>query len=149
MGEFVDQHLLGFAAQEKALKQPRRIRIGRVLEYPALHNDKGRPSKGRRLPGLALILEQNEAVVVAVGHDGAFLNMIFLGGSPATLSPSTANLSRCGGFAREHESGGQDGAAVARMALDDLAVPFRVEQVGVTFRGILVFDQVCVVTDGL
>src|SRR5262249_3217880 len=50
-------------------------------------------------------------------------------------------------LAHDLESRGEDGPAVARMRLDDLAGPFRFEQVGEAFRRLLAPDQSGVVGD--
>src|ERR1700730_18044008 len=73
MGEFVDKHLLGFRAKKETLEQPCRIRVGCVLEYTALDDDKRRTfGRVHNFHRLALILEKYQVIVVAVSHDGAF-----------------------------------------------------------------------------
>ena len=49
--------------------------------------------------------------------------------------------------ARDLERRGHDGAAVARMRLDHLAAPFRIEQIGEALRRVLGFHQIGVVGD--
>ena len=52
-------------------------------------------------------------------------------------------------IARQHEGRGQHRAAVTGMALDDLTLPLRIEQVGVALRRVLALDQVGIVADRL
>jgi glutamine synthetase len=70
--EDVDQHLLGFGAEEEALEQFCRVRIGRPLEDSAGNDDQWRSFGGvDHFHRLTLVLEQDQIVVVAVSHDGA------------------------------------------------------------------------------
>src|SRR3954468_21650576 len=67
MRKDVDQHLLGFRAEEETLEQPCRVRIRRAAEN-AGWNDDQRRSFGRihHLHRFALILQQHQIVIIAV-----------------------------------------------------------------------------------
>ena len=115
----------------------------------------GEPSVGvDHFDRLALVLEQHQIVVVAVGHDGALAEQDLLRRIGRRLHLHDLLLRelleiRPAEIARQHEGRGHDGAAVAGMALDDLALPFRIEQVGIALRRVLALDQVGVVADRL
>src|SRR5207245_10754941 len=53
-----------------------------------------------------------------------------------------------GEFTREHECRGHDRAGIAGMRLDDLALPFRVEQVGIALWRVFRLHQIAVVANG-
>src|SRR5216684_5352052 len=135
MGETIDQQLLSLGAEEKTLEQPRGARIGRALEYAGGNDDQGRTFGGiHHLDRLALVLEQHQIVVVAVSHDRALAEQYLLRRIRRRLHLHHFLLRELfkiwpAQIARKHEGRGQDGAAVAGMTLDDLALPLRIQQV--------------------
>jgi hypothetical protein len=133
----VGGELLRLGRKAEALEQPRGVGIGRVLE-DRIGTDDERRALGRvdDLDRIALLLLDEHVVLVAVRHHGAFAERQLLGRIGRRLHLHYLLL---GEFleilptevARHLERRGHDGAAVARMRLDDLARPFRIEQVGI------------------
>ena len=131
----------------------RRVRIGRRLEHAGRADDQRRAFGGvDRRHRAALLADLEDVVLVAVGHHralaerqplrrigrGLHLHDVLLG---ELLEEAPAEIAL-------HLVGrGHDGAAVARMRLDDLALPFRIEQIGEALRRFFLFHQVGVVGD--
>jgi hypothetical protein len=89
---------------------------------------------------LTLILEQHQAVVVTIGHDRALADRHLFRRISGRLDLHDFLLRERfeiwpAEFAHQEERRGQDRAAVARVALYELAPPLGVEQVGVALRG--------------
>ena len=115
----------------------------------------GAPSVGiDHLDRFALVLRQHQIVVIAVGHDRALAEQDLLRRIGRRLHLHHLLLRELfeelpAEIARQDEGGGQDRAAVAGMRLDDLAAPFRVEQIGIALRRVLAGHEVGVVADRL
>ena len=93
-----------------------------------------------------------QIVLVAVGHDRALAERELLRRIGRRLHLHDLLLRELleivpAEVARDLEGRGHDGAAVARMRLDDLAGPFRIEQVGEALRRLLGLHQIGVVAD--
>jgi hypothetical protein len=67
----------------------------------------------------------------------------------APARPSAGRASEIGPaqIARERKCRGEDGAAIVRISFDDFTLPFGVEQIGESRRGILGLDQIGVVAN--
>ena len=135
--------LLALGREHPVLQQPRGVRIGRILEHRVGPDDQRR-ALGRidDLDRLALLLELEQDVFDAVRHDGALAERELLGRIGRRLhlhDPLLGELLEIlpAEVARHLVGRGQDRAAVAGMRLDDLAGPFRIEQVGVALRRLL------------
>ncbi len=104
------------------------------------------------LDRLAALLEKLEIVVVAVHHDGALADLDLLRRVGGRLQLHDLLLGelfeeRPAQLAHQQERGGEDRAAVARMALGELAAPFGIEQVGKALWRLLALHLVGVVAD--
>ena len=149
----IDDELLRLAAEAEGLEQACRVRMRRGLEDAVRADDQRRAFGGiDRLDRAARFLHLEDIVLVAVGHDGAFAEIELLRrigrrlhlhhalfGELLEIAPAEIALHLVGR--------GHDGAAVAGMRLDDLALPFGIEQVGKTLRRVLGLHQIGVVGD--
>ena len=149
----VDHKLLTLGGEAEALEQPRGVRIGRVLE-DAVRPDRHRRALGRidDLDRLALFFQDQRVVFVAVDHHGALAERELLRRIGRGLHLHDLLLGELlevvpAEIARHLEGRAHDVAAVARMRLDHLAGPFRIEQVGKALRRILGLHQIGVVAD--
>ncbi len=129
----IDDELLRIAAEAERLKQFCSIRVRRALEDPVGPDDQWRSFAGiNRLDRAAGFLHLENIVLVAISHDGSFaeiellrwigrglhLHDVLLG---KLFEPGPAEIAL-------HLIGrGHDGAAIAGMGLDDLALPFRIQ----------------------
>ncbi len=149
----IDHELLALRREAEALEQAGRVRVGRRLE-DRVGADHQRHALGRidRLDRAAALLDLENVVLVAVRHHGALAERELLGrigrglhlhhillGELLEILPAEVARHLVG---RRH-----DGAAVAGMGLDQLALPFRIEQVGKAFRRVLRLHQIGVVGD--
>src|SRR4051812_25194136 len=149
----IDDELLRLGRERVALEQPRGVRIRRRLE-DRIRSDDQRRAFGRidDLHRLARLLHLEQIVFVAVGHHGALAERKLLGrvgrglhlhdalpGELLEEFPAKVALHLVG---RRH-----DRARIARMRLDDLAGPFRIEQIGETLRRVFGFHQRRIVAD--
>ncbi len=149
----IDDELLGIAAKAERLKQFRRVRIGRGLEDPVRPDNQRRSFAGiNRLDRAAGFFHLENIVLIAVGHDGAFAKIELLRRIGRRLHLHDVLLGelfekRPAEIALHLVGRGHDGAAVARMRLDDLALPSWIEQIGKTLRRLLRLHQIGVVGD--
>ena len=149
----VDDELLALRGEAIALEQPRGVRVRRVLENAVRADDQRRAFAGvDRLDRLAGFLDLEQVVFVAVGLHRALAERELLRRVGRRLHLHHLLLRelfeiRPAEIARHLEGRGHDGAAVARMRLDDLALPFRIEQIGEALRRVLRLHQVGVVAD--
>ena len=97
---------------------------------------------------MTLILEQHQVVVVTICHDRALADrhlFLWISGRlvPDLHDPLLRELFqiRPAEFAHQDERRSQDRAAIGRMALDELAAPLGVEQVGIALGSILGCDE--------
>jgi len=119
-----------------------------TLEY-AGGNDDQRGTFGRvhYLDRLALVLEQPPdcnrwpSAITARSPSRIFFRRI-APTAPASLSVARAFRNKTSRDRARDEGRGQDGRRCSGMTLDDLALPLRIEQVGVAFRRILTLDQI-------
>src|ERR1700704_702312 len=146
-----DDHRLRLGREAVVLEQFCRTRIGGGLEDAVRPDHEGR-ALGRinRLDRLAGFLEQEDIVFVAVGHHAALterelfwrigrglnLHDVLLGELLQELPTD---------IARHFERRGENGSAVAGMGLDDLALPFRIEQILETAGRVFALHQFGVV----
>ena len=99
------------------------------------------------LDRLTLILEQHQAVIVTIGHDRALAHRHLFRRISGRLDLHDLLLREFfeiwpAEFAHQEERRSQDRAAIARVALYELAPPLGVEQVGITLRGIFARDEI-------
>src|SRR5207253_1512297 len=129
------------------------IRTGRVPENRTRRNHERRAFAWiRRRNGRMLFPEQQQVRLRAVGGNGGGACRQLLWRLRRRLD--LADLLLCelleigpSEIARDLKGRGKDRAAIVRTALDDLALPARVEQVGKTARRFLRLDQIRVVAD--
>src|SRR5262249_49377384 len=147
----VDDELLALGREAVALEQPRRVRVGRVLEN-AVGSDHHRATFGRidDLDRLSLLLLLQHVVLAAVGLNRALAEQELFRRVGRRLHLHDALFGELfevlpAELAYDLIGRGQRGAAIARVRLDDLAGPFRVEQVGETLRRLVSLYQVRVV----
>src|SRR5258708_30153996 len=149
----IDHELLAFGAEAEALKQSRRVRIGRRFEEAIRRQAQSRSlARIHRFDRAAGFLDLKQDIFVAVRHHRAFAQPEFLWGVGGGLHLHHALLCELfekvpADIARYLLGRGHDGAAITRMALDDLPDPFRIEQIRETLRRILRFDEPRIVPD--
>src|SRR5262245_5239202 len=149
----VDHQLLAVDGEHEALQQPGGIGVGRILHQAGWADDQwGALAWIDDLDGLALFLELDQVVLVAIRHDGAFAESQFLrrvGRGLHLHDLLLAQLLEVGpaDVARYLVGRGHDGAAVTGMRLHDLARPLRIEQIGEALGRLVGFDQFGVVAD--
>ena len=100
-----------------------------------------------------MVLEQQKIIVVAVSHHGALAQQQLLRRVRRRLHLQHFLLRelleiRPTEFTRQHECRGHDRAGIAGMRLDDLAGPFRIEQVGIALWRVFRLHQIAVVANG-
>ena len=141
------------AREAVALEQPRRVRIRRRLEDAVRPDDQRRAFAGiDRLDRLARFLLLEDQIFDAVGlhralaerellrrHRGGLHLQHVLLGELLEITPAE--------IACRLEGRRQNGAAVARMRLDDLVLPLRQQQIGEALRRFFLFHQASVVGD--
>src|SRR5215471_10384350 len=149
----IDAELLTFRREAEALEQARCIRAWCGLEQ-AIRPDDQRIAFGRihrldRLTGFSPLQDQ---VFDAISLDRTFPQRDFFRRVGGRLHLQNVLLRELfeilpAQVARHLESRGHDRSAVARVRLDDLALPFWVKQVSETFRRLFFLYHVGVVGD--
>ncbi len=128
--------------EQEALEQTRRVRMRRFRHHCARRGDERRSLRGiDDLHRLSRLLQREEIVFVAVGHDRALADGEFLRRLGRGLHLHDLLLAKLlqivpTEITRNLERRGKNRAAVTGMSLDDHALPFRVEQVGEALRRI-------------
>ena len=150
----IDDQLLALRREAVGSEQLRGVRVRRRLEHAGRADDQRRafggidrlrPARPSRLIWKMLyslpsaITARSPSASLFGGSADDCTCMMFCLASFSKISPAEIALHLIGR--------GHDRAAVARMRLDDLALPFRVEQVGKALRRVFLFHQVGVVGD--
>ena len=149
----VDDELLAFGAEAPVLEQPGRVRIGRVLEDAVGPHHQRRALGGiDRLDRPALLLELKQIVFIAVGLHRPLAERELLRRIGRRLHLHHVLLRELleilpAEIAGELLGRRHDRAAVARVRLDHLALPLRIEQIGEALRRLLGLHQAGVEAD--
>src|SRR5713101_7822118 len=149
----IAHELLRLAREEIADEEACRVRVRRPVGERDAAGDQRRALAGiDDLDGIAALLQVDKDIFEAVGLDGTLAHCQLLGRFGSRLHLHDMLLSELLEIGPAEipaglERGGDDAAAVARMRLDDLAAPFRIEQVGKALGRVLGLDQARIVGD--